>query len=306
MLWAELHTETNDAMSFSSYLVRMLPIVVMLTATSGCQQGSPPVSQVAVKVNGDEISIHQVELAMQSRAAALPAVAASAATSTTLAALVDQELLAQAARQQGLDRDPKVIQLMEAAKRQVLAQAQQERIGARATDPSSDEIDRYYDAHPELFAKRRLYLLQETVVALPADRYAVLRAQFDGAASAEALREVIGRERLRSNVRQLSISPEDLPFGVLPKIAQMNVGESLTLPLEGGARVLTLLGSQPAPLGLDRSRKLIAQYLVNERKRGLVAESIKSLRKDAKVEYLGRFASIASVNPEPGSIESTR
>jgi EpsD family peptidyl-prolyl cis-trans isomerase len=147
-------------------------------------------SQVAVKVNGDEISIHQVELAMQARAATSPAVAASAATSTTLATLVDQELLAQAARQEGLDRDPKVIQLMEAAKRQVLAQAQQERIGARATDPSSDEIDRYYDAHPELFAKRRLYLLQETIVALPADRFAVLRAQFDGAASVDFSRRL--------------------------------------------------------------------------------------------------------------------
>ena len=293
-------------MSFSSYLVRLLPIVVMLTATSGCQQGSPPVSQVAVKVNGDEISVHQVELAIEARAATLPAAAASAATQSMLASLVDQELLAQAAREQGLDRDPRVIQLMEAAKRQVLAQAMQERIGARATEPSSDEIDRYYEAHPELFAKRRLYQIQETTVGLPAERYAALQAQVNSSSSPEALRDLIGREGLRSNVRHVSISAEDLPLAILPKIARMKAGESLMLPLEGGARVLTLLGSQPAQIGSEGSRKLIARYLINERKRGLVSESVKSLRNDAKVVYLGRYASIVPVGNEPGSPERTR
>lgn len=293
-------------MSFSSFLVRPLLLLVAAAAMCACQPGSRPASQVAIKVNGDEISIHQVELAIQSRAAAWPAPAASAATQATLASLVDQELLAQAARQQGMDRFPIVIQRMEAAKRKVLAQALEERIGARVAEPSSDEIDRYRDAHPELFAKRRLYQLQETVVRVPAGRFAVLQSQVNAVASAEALREAIGREGWRSSVRHLSISPEDLPLGVLPRIAQLKVGESLALPLEGGARVLTLIGSQSAPIGLDRSSKLIAQYLVNERKRGLVSESIKALRHDAKVEYQGSFASIAPPKGGPSAPENTQ
>jgi EpsD family peptidyl-prolyl cis-trans isomerase len=293
-------------MKFPSNPARPLLMAIVAAAVTGCQPSSPPVTQVAIKVNGDEISIHQVELAMQSKAATWPAVAASAAAHATLASLVDQELLAQAARQQGLDRDPMVIQRMEAAKRQVLAQAHQERIGARAVEPSSDEIDRYHDAHPELFAKRRLYQLQETVVRLPADRFATLQSQVNSTTSAEALREAVGREGLRSSVRHLSISPEDLPLGVLPRIAQLKPGESLTLPLEGGARVLTLIGSQPAPIGPDRSRKLIAQYLINERKRSLVGESIKSLRHEAKVEYVGSYASIAPQKNGPAVPENTQ
>lgn len=281
-------------------------MLIALAGMTGCYPDSQPVSQVAVKVNGDEISVHQVELAIEARAAALPAAAASAATHSTLASLVDQELLAQAAREQGLDRDPRVIQLMEAAKRQVLAQAMQERIGAVASEPSTDEIDRYYDAHPELFAKRRLYQIQETTLGLPANRFAALQAQVNSTGSLEALREVIGREGLRSNVRHLSISAEDLPLAILPKIAQMKPGESLMLPLEGGARALTLLGSQAAPIGAEGSRKLIARYLVNDRKRGLVSESVKLLRNGAKVEYLGRYASIVPVGNEPGNPEGTR
>jgi EpsD family peptidyl-prolyl cis-trans isomerase len=276
-----------------SSLVRLAPVLA-LAALIGCGPGAQPASQVAIKVNGDEISVHQVDLAIQSRSAALPSAAASAATQIALATLVEQEMLAQAAREQGLDRDPRVIQLMEAAKRQVLAQALQERVGSAATQPSADEIDRYHDENPYLFAKRRLYQLQETTVQLPADRAAVLRVQLEAAVSADALRDVIGRERLRFSVRQLSISAEDLPLGVLPRVAQLNPGESLALPLPGGTRLLTLLASQPAPLSLDASRKLITQYLLNERKRARVGETIQALRKDAKVEYVGRFAAAAT------------
>ena len=258
-----------------------------------CNAGQPGVSQVAIKVNGDEISVHQVDMVVQARAAAVAANAtASTVAQSTLAALVDQELAAQAARQQGLDRDPQVIQRMEAAKRSVLAQAYQERVGARAVDPSSDEIDRYFDAHPELFAQRRLYQLQETTVGVAADRFDALKLALDGAPSPARVQEILARERLKSSLRHLSVSAEDLPLGVLPRLAQLKDGESVTLPRDGGARVLTLLGSQAAPMGRDGAQRLIAQYLANERKRELIGQSIKALRDDAKVEYLGRYAEL--------------
>jgi len=231
---------------------------------------------------------------LQARTAALPAAAASAAAPSLLASLVDQELAAQAARQMGLDREPQVIQQLEAAKRQVLAQAYQERVGSRAIEPSSDEIDRYYDEHPELFAKRRLYQLQETTVGLPAERFDALKQVLESTASLALMQEQLGKERLKSAVRQLSISAEDLPLNVLARLAQTNEGESIALPRDGGARILTLLGSQPAPLNRDVSRRLIAQYLINERKRDLVGASLRALREDAKVEYVGRYAALAS------------
>jgi len=288
--------------------LRAWPLLAAFAAlgVTACQSGSQPPSQAAIMVNGDEISTHQVELAIRSAAASRPAGAVSAATHATLTTLVDQELFAQAARQQGLDRDPMVIQRIEAARRQVLAQAQQDRVGARATEPSSDEIDRYYEAHPELFAKRRLYQLQETVVRVPADRFAALQAQVASIGSPQALREAIGRAGLRSSVRHLSISAEDLPLAVLPRIAELKAGESLVLPLDGGARVLTVIDSQPAPVALDRSRKLIAQYLINERKRSLIGESIKALRIEANVQYLGSFASMAPQHGDRAVSENNR
>src|SRR5688572_2297225 len=272
-------------MSRSMRARRLVGTAGLLVVLLACNSERPAASQVALKVNGDEISVHQVDLVVRARAAlAAPNSAADTVTQWSVAGLVDQELAAQAARQHGLDRDPQVIQRMEAAKRSVLAQAFQERVGAHASDPSSDEIDRYFDAHPELFAQRRLYQLQETTVGVAAERFDALKHALDGAAAPAQVQEILARERLKSSVRHLSVSAEDLPLGVLPQLAQLQEGGSVTLPRDGGARVLTLLGSQAAPIGRDGARRLIAQYLINERKRELVGQSIKALRDEAKVE----------------------
>jgi EpsD family peptidyl-prolyl cis-trans isomerase len=294
-------------MSGSMRARRLVGTAGLLVVLVACNSERPAASQVALKVNGDEISVHQVDLVVRARAAlAAPNSAADTVTQWSVAGLVDQELAAQAARQHGLDRDPQVIQRMEAAKRSVLAQAFQERVGAHASDPSSDEIDRYFDAHPELFAQRRLYQLQETTVGVAVEHFDALKRALDGAVSPAQVQEILARERLKSSVRHLSVSAEDLPLGVLPQVAQLKEGASVALPRDGGARVLTLLGAQAAPIGRDAARRLIAQYLVNERKRELVAQSIKALRNDAKVEYLGRYAELDPARHGAASADTKR
>jgi len=286
---------------------RLVGTAGLVLALAACNADRPTGSQVALKVNGDEISVHQVDLVVRSRAAvAAPNAAADGVTASTLAVLIDQELAAQAARQQGMDRDPQVIQRMEAAKRAVLAQAFQERVGGNASDPSSDEIDRYFDAHPELFAQRRLYQLQETTVGVAADRFDALKPVLDGAVSPAQVQEILAREKLKSSVRHLSVSAEDLPLGVLPLVAQLKDGASVALPRDGGARVLTLLGSQASPIGRESARRLVAQYLINERKRELVAQSLKALRNEAKVEYVGRYAELDPARHGAAGAEAKR
>jgi EpsD family peptidyl-prolyl cis-trans isomerase len=278
----------------SSSMRRLGASCSLVALLAACSPHATPVSQVAIRINGDEVSVHQVELALQTRTAALPAEAASAATPSLLSSLVDQELAAQAARQRGRDRDPPVIHRLEAARRQVLAQAYQERVGARAAEPSSLDIDRYYDAHPELFAQRRLYQLQETTVRVKPTRFDELKLALEATPSLAGMQDRLYKQGLRTSARQLSVSAEDLPLNVVSRLAQLKDGESLVLPREGGARVLTRLAAQAAPLDPELARRLIAQFRVNERQRELGGASMMSLRDEAKVQYLGRYATLAS------------
>lgn len=262
---------------------------------AGCGVGGParePDGQVAARVNDGDITVHQVQHAVDRlRVPVEPELAARRA----LDQLVEQELAAQAARDKGLDREAAVVQGLEAARREVLARAWQDRLASAATQPSSDEIDRYYDDHPALFAKRRLYMLQEFFVeGGPAERERVARLAAE-ARDAKALEDALTQARLRFRSRQFVQAAEDLPLPLVEPMAQLEPGQSLLLP-QGAIRVYTVLQAQLAPVDRRLASDAIAAFLLTERKRKAVAEGMKSVRGAARVEYRGNFARAASAS----------
>ncbi|KQV91569.1 EpsD family peptidyl-prolyl cis-trans isomerase [Rhizobacter sp. Root1221] len=266
----------------------------LVTAACGKGDDKKAPSQVAVKVNGEEVSVHQVDLMLRRQAANVPAGQQDAAARRVIEALVDQELTAQAARKDKLDQDPRVVQMMEAAKRDVLARVYLERLSDKVTEPSSDEIDRYYDSHPNLFSQRRLYSLQETTVALPADNVAALKAKLEATTSVDKLNEVLRAESVRFSSRQTSISAEDVPLGLLDQLAALKEGQSIMQVREGAGRVLTLISAQLSPIAPAPAKRLIASYLINDRKRTTLQHGVKALREQAKIEYQGRYAELVN------------
>lgn len=250
-------------------------------------------TQVAAKVNKDEISIHQVQQALQRQprlAAAQPLTAAK----RVLDALVEQELAAQAARADGLETDPGVVQALEAAKREVLARAYQERLAARAVAASTDEVDRYYDSRPALFSERRLYTLQEFAMEASSDDLARIQAAVAKARSVEEISESLRKAGLRFRTRQLALAAEDLPTDVLESVAKLGVGQSTLLQQPGSGRVYTVLHAEVAPLERNAAKGAIEAFLIAERKRELVTQEMKALRDRATIVYQGSFAQAAS------------
>jgi EpsD family peptidyl-prolyl cis-trans isomerase len=106
---------------------------------------------------------------------------ADAASRQILERLIDQQLAVQQADALKLDRDPRVVQQLEAAKREVLARAYADKVGESAAKPTPEEIKTYYDANPALFKERRIYSLQEIKIEAPAEQVPALRQQLQSA-----------------------------------------------------------------------------------------------------------------------------
>lgn len=68
-----------------------------------------------------------------------------------------------------------------------------------------------------------------------------------------------------------------------------------------GAQVIVLAGSRVQSVTLEQATPAIEQYLLNERKREILAKDIKALRDGAKIEHVGAAAAVA---PAPDAAAS--
>lgn len=266
----------------------------MALLLAGCgKEKALDATQIAAKVNKDEISVHQVQYALQ-RQPRLAAVQPQTAARRVLDSLIEQELAAQAARSEGLEADPAVVQGMDAARREVLARAFQDRLASKAVSASTDEVDRYYDSRPALFSERRLYTLQEFAMDASDDDVPRIRAALNASKSADDIGEALGKTGMRYRTRQFAQAAEDLPMGVLEAVAKLSAGQSVLTQQPGGVRVYALLHAQLAPVSRNLAQPAIEAYLLGERKRLLVAQEMKALRDRAQIVYQGTFAQAAS------------
>lgn len=159
-------------------LLAVVAAATLLVACGGDK--GDKASQTAAKVNKEEITVHQINFVLQRQQGLKPEQAEEAGRQV-LERLVDQELAVQKAQELKLDRDPRVVQQVEAAKREIIARAYAERIGESVAKPANDEIAKYYAEKPALFKERRIYSLQELNIEAKPEQFEALRAKLSGA-----------------------------------------------------------------------------------------------------------------------------
>ncbi|MFM2340452.1 MAG: peptidyl-prolyl cis-trans isomerase, EpsD family [Pseudomonadota bacterium] len=279
-------------------LAGALLVGVLLSACGGGDKKAP--TQVAAKVNSGEISVHQVNQVLQ-RQPGLKPEQVPAASRRILDSLVDQELAIQQAVEQKIDRDPRVVSAIEAARRDIIARAYADKIAEAAPAPTPEEIKAYHDSKPELFAKRRIYAMQEFGIEADATQRAALQGRIGGMRSGDELAAALKGAGVRFAARTVTQAPENLPMGTLEELGRLGDGQWLVKPTPAGLNAVLVVAARPAPVSEEASRKAIEQFLLTERKRKLVADRMRALRDSAKIEYVGSFAQAASAAAGPVS-----
>ncbi|MFM2052426.1 MAG: peptidyl-prolyl cis-trans isomerase, EpsD family [Pseudomonadota bacterium] len=272
----------------------------LLAACGGGDGDKKPASQLAAKVNSGEISVHQVNYVLQ-RQPGLKPEQAQAVSKRVLEGLIDQELAVQQSVEQKLDRDPRIVSAIEAARRDILARAYADRVAEAAAAPTADEVKAYYDSKPALFAKRRIYGVQEFNIEASAEQKAALQAKIPGLRNGEELANALKGASIRFVARAVTQAPENIPMGYLEQLAKVGEGQWVIVPTPSGLNVAHVVSAKAAPVTEENARKAIEQFLLGERKRKLVGDNIKQLRGSAKIEYVGQFANAAAAPADAAS-----
>lgn len=274
-------------------MMALLPIVLAAVLAAGCgdkESSEGKATQAAARVNDAEITVHQINQILERQQGLRPE-QADAASRNILEGLIDQQLAVAKAEEQKLDRDPQIMQLLEATRRNILARAYLERTAtAGAGTPGGDEIRKYYDDKPALFSQRKLYALQEfTVPATPEQTKATIEVLKKARTPAEYA-ETIKAAGLKFTTQQVTQAAEGLPLAIVDQLAKVNDGESLFITAKDGFKAILVMASRPQPVSLEQAKPAIEQFLTAERRRLFAQKEVKAMREAAKIEYLGKFA----------------
>jgi len=259
---------------------------------AGCGGHDGGATQVAAKVNGQELTVHQINFVLQQNPQ-LAAAVGSEGPRQVLDRLIDQEVTLQQAQAQKLDRDPNVVAAIEAAKRDILARAYMDRQLERVPAPTPQDVQAYFDSKPELFTQRQIYTLTEVQLTLPPEAVAELQSLLQSGKTAESLAQWAGSKQYRALVNHLVRPAEGLPLTMLPQLASAADGQGV-MQMEGGlAHVFFVESRRAEPVTLEQARAAIQAAIANERKRQAAVDEVRRLRGAAKVEYVGLFAASA-------------
>lgn len=270
-----------------------LPVLFgAMVAIAGCDKKQNTSSQdnakVIAQVNGTKLTEDQVQTALQR----IPNLDKNRTKETSLQiarSLVEQELLVQKAEQEKLPDDPKVKDMLEAARKQVLAQAYMEKKLGPPALPTPGEITAYYNQHPELFSQRKLYRLQEVAIKAPASEHEAIRAQLAAAKSLNDFAAWLKTKNYPINATQEIKAAEQLPAPLLAKFQSMPDGQATIIAAPDGLIILVLAGSQLQPVTQEQAKPAIERVVQAQKRQQAAKQELDKLKAAAKIEYMGDY-----------------
>ena len=274
-----------------------IALAILAVLASGCEKPATAVkSETVATVDGDKIGEAELNLAL-SGLGALGEAQTAEAKIRLLQALVDQRLVAQAAKKSGLDKAPAVVIAMEQASRQTLVEAYAERSFKDVANPSETEIAEYYNRHPELFSQRRIYRIQELDLTLEPSRLPEVDARLK---SSHSMGDFVNwvKEQGIDGKTAVAVKPaEQIPAPLLDRFSQMKDGEVTILPgRPGHVLIQQLQESQLQPVSLEQAKNAIEQALMIQKRKGMMEADLKKLREAARIEYASGYAPVAQAN----------
>jgi EpsD family peptidyl-prolyl cis-trans isomerase len=250
-------------------------------------------TQVAAKVGSEEITVHQLNQVL-SRAAPLANTspqAAKAMSRDVLEKLIDQQLAVDRATEDKLQRSPDVVSQLESSRRDILARAYLQKIVAALPKPTPEEAQKYYSEHPELFAQRRVFNMQEiAIAAVTPELVEEVRAQVASGKPLEEIAAWLKAKDIKFGGNSATRAAEQIPLALLAQIQKLKDGQTAAIQGPEGLTLLRIVSSQSAPVAQTVALPRIEQFLSNQRANEAVASNMKQLRTDAKITYMGEFA----------------
>ena len=264
----------------------MVLVAVVGVALTACgSKKTADHADVAVKVNGEAIT--SVEL--QDKARQHTQIRNGQEVSVPgdmIKSQIDMELLRQAAVKDKLDADKSISARLAESNRFILATAYLEKQMAAIAKPGEVEIKAYFEQHPERYAERKQYELQELRIQTGPDNAAKVREKLGNGKNFKAFVRWLNKKKIPNNGQQLVVTADQMPEEILQKLKSIKPGEAIAVDGRDQLNVILVNAVKAQPVTLEQASPMIGKMLDEKHKQDVMNDMIRQLRENAKIEYV--------------------
>ena len=267
------------------YRGHIIGVVCMAMLAAGCDK--KPEGQVAAVVNGDEITLKEINAEIGT--ANIPEGADSKEIQkAALQRVVERRLLAQAAQEDGLDKTPEFLIRSRQVNDALLVQLLGQRAEKSFQVPDQAAIDKFMADNPSMFAGRKMYVVDRIQFALPADM-----------SKLKSLESSHSMEEVAAQLNSLGIKFERGPAKMdsaqlgqqrLNQILALPSGEPFVIPENGMVTVAIITGESPLVGNKAEMAQVATQALRRQALGKTLEDRLKQARAKGDIKYQPEFA----------------
>jgi len=258
--------------------------LIILACLSGCDREAT--GQVAAVVNDEEIT--QQEINSELAALQIPDTAdKEIVQQQALNRIVERRLLAQAAKEDGLDSSQEYLIRERQLQDSLLVQLLGEKLKRTTNPPEQAELDQYIADNPTTFADRKVYKVDRIQFPAPADMSVLSPLENDHSMTEVANRlNGMGIEfrRDEGQIDSAAIGPERLE-----QLLALPPGEPFVIPEKGIVTIGVITGERIVPLEGEDARTLALRVVQSQKVQDAVRQRLEQARAKAEITYQSGF-----------------
>ncbi|RVT90162.1 SurA N-terminal domain-containing protein [Sphingomonas crocodyli] len=262
---------------------RYAVVAVASLSLAGCED--KPDGQVIATVNGEEITRPELN-AILSTVTPDEKQDAKTLQNLVLDDMIQKRLLAQAAKEEGLDRSQDYLLRSRAANQALLIDAYGKKLLSGVSKPYDADVEAYMRANPWRFSQRIVYRMDQIRIGLGDFRPELV----DGAARLDDVASRLESQGIAFQRGGITADSATFTKSDFDKINALQPGEVFKVPQAGMMLVSAVVQRQPSPLEGEKALQVARNLLQTEAGRDTLKNRVAALKKSANIEYQPGFA----------------
>ena len=153
--------------------------------------------------------------------------------------------------------------------------------------PSANEIASYEAAHPQIFAGREIWTLDQIIYPISKD--ASVNAKLGAAKTLPEVAQILTASNIQFNRGSRKVDTAVFPNDIYAQISRVGPGEPFIAPGADKAVANVISAREPAPLAGDQARAVALNAMRKDDATKIVQDRVKDLRAKAKIQYQPGF-----------------